>query len=58
MTTKARPVPTPKKLRVTDNVPEGAEVRMPPPAIRLLVELFGEEALRRVAEKEPAREHN
>lgn len=58
MSTKASPVPTPRALRVTDNVPEGCEVRLQPQAVRLLVELFGEEALQRVAQKEPAREQH
>lgn len=45
---KLQPRPSPKTLTVTDNLPRGAELKLSDAAIKSLVRLFGEEALRRV----------
>ena len=47
---KAKPVRTPKRFTVRDNVPPGAVVVPRPAVVRELVRMFGETALRRAAE--------
>lgn len=44
---KQTPTPTPRALTVRTNLPAGARVVMTPNAMKALVRLFGEEALRR-----------
>lgn len=44
---RAVPRPSPKAVTVRDSLPPGAEVRLSDGAIKALVRLFGEEALRR-----------
>lgn len=52
--TKKAPTPAPRRFRITDNVPEGARVQPPQQAVRLLVQFFGEEAMRRAAAQREA----
>lgn len=47
--TKAAPTPTARQFQITHNLPAGARLVIPPKAVKELVRLFGEEALRRAA---------
>lgn len=50
-TPKKRPAPVPRAFQISHNLPPGAQLALPPAALKDLVRLFGEQALARVGVK-------